>query len=119
MCHAGAGSILDALIDKYADSPLKLLAPQVIAALINVVQHQPAAWCTLLHVSLSYHTAMPALLSAWAHVLNSYTSCVMPHKLLFPCHDAKSYIVFGFVAGDIGASQGRRPHCTCLTPLVP
>ncbi len=122
MCHTGAGSILDALIDKYANSPLKLLTAQVIATLAVVVQHQPATCCTSLHVSTSYHIAMPALMSAWAHVLNSYTSCVMPHmvhELLFEWHDAKSHIVLGFFAGDSGASQGRRPHCTRLTPLVP
>jgi len=122
MCHAGAGSILDALIDKYANSPLKLLVPQVIATLITVVHHQPAVWCTFLNVRMSYHIAMPALSSAWAHALKSYTSCVMPqlvHELLFVRHDAESHIVLGFVAGDTGASQARRAHCTCLTLLVP
>ncbi len=121
MCHAGAGSILDALIDNFANSPLKLLTPQVTAALIIVVQHQPVAWCTSLHVSMSYRIAMPALSYTWAYALKFYTSCVMPHmvhELLFACHEAKSHMVLGFVAGDSGASQGRRPHSTRFTPLV-
>ncbi len=81
VCHAGAGSTLDVLIDKYANSPLRLLTPQVIATLAIVVQHQLAACCTLLHVSMSCHIA--PLLSAWAHVLNSHTGCVMPHRIIF------------------------------------
>ena len=43
----------------------------------------------------------------------------MVHELLFVGNDAKSHIVLGVFAGDTGASQGRRPHCACLTPLVP
>ena len=119
MRHAGAGSILDALIDKYANSPLKLLTPQVISALMIVVHYQLAAWCTSLHVRMLRHIARPALSSALAHVLNSYSSCVMPHMV----HDLFLYammlIVHGFVAGDSSASQGWCPHRTCLTTLLP